>query len=115
MEILRFGWSVLQPDGRALGFADRRVAVRTAHGLAAASLRSGGAVSIVFQDELGELTTVAPVELTPSSDLALGHCGARPARATARRRAVGRQPPPRRTLIELQARCASAIGALFAA
>ena len=70
MEMLRFGvfrlaqiWSVVQPDGRSLGFADRRSAVRTAHDLAAAAAATGGAARIVIQDELGKLTTVSPLAL----------------------------------------------------
>ena len=73
IETLHFGvfrlgqiWSVVQPDGRGLGFADRRLAVRTAHGLAAAAVKAGGAATIVIQDELGKLTTVAPLELVPA-------------------------------------------------
>jgi hypothetical protein len=72
MQNLRFGvfrlaqiWSVVQPDGTALGFPERRLAVCAAHSLAAASQRPGAHVEIVIQDELGGLTSVTPLSLAP--------------------------------------------------
>jgi len=94
MNIERFGvfrlgqiWSVVQPDGRAVGFEDRRVAVRTAHALAAAAMKRGRQASVIIQDELGKLTTVAPLELvsttTPPADPPTRPEGARPPRVMA--------------------------------
>ena len=61
--VFRLGqiWSVVSSNGRAIGFPTRTRAVVAAHTLASEGMALGGDALVVLQDDLGHLTTVAPV------------------------------------------------------
>ena len=63
--VFRLGqiWSVVSSTGRAIGFPTRARAVVAAHTLASEDMALGGDAVVVLQDDLGRLTTVAPVSL----------------------------------------------------
>jgi hypothetical protein len=69
--VFRLGqiWSVVSGNGRAVGFPTRMRAVAAAHTMAGLERGLGADVEVVIQDELGQLTNVAPLALAAGLEI----------------------------------------------